>query len=506
MATTPQATITAPVDNLDAVQRITRRIDSIGERSDGIFLGLSWYYLRLICMTGIGWAMDSMETFVFIYCGGLIAKDIEMSVNQASFLGGAVFVGSFFGSFMFGSFADKYGRRPMFMVTLLIFLVGLGLCGASWNITSLTCFRIMSGIGLGGELPVASTLVQELAPKKTRGKIIVLLESFWSIGCMVAVWLAFGVAPHIGWRNTFYLCLIPVVYSAVIRFAIPESPKWLASVGRYDEAVAVVESMERAHGLTPLTEAECVDVEEVKTMSTFQIPEGHLSRIALLFRKPFSVRTSVLWTLWFGISLSYYAIFIYMPGLISANGGYNLNKNWRTMLIITLFQLPGYFSASILVELLGRRMTLVIYLMASFASAIAMGYVEPTQGPIMASGSSLSFFLLGAWGCVYAYTPENYPTSIRGIGSAYPAGFSRIGAFIGPYLVPHMQASWKMSLTSILWVFGGVLIFISIVVLVFGFEPRGKNIEDVDSYTKVATTDEDEKYVDVQTPGKRNAV
>ncbi|RLN67124.1 hypothetical protein BBJ28_00023063 [Nothophytophthora sp. Chile5] len=486
----------APANNVEAVQRITQRIDSIGERDKGIVMGLSWYYIKLILLTGFGWAMDSMETFVFTYCSALIKEDIPQSAHQASFLGGAVFVGSFIGSFPFGTLADKYGRRPMFMVTLVIFLFGLAFCGFSWNVTSITFARIISGIGLGGELPVASTLVQELSPKKTRGKIIVLLESFWAIGCMMAVVLAFGAAPKIGWRETFYICCIPVVYAIVIRFAIPESPKWLASVGRYDEAVAIVESIERAHGLEPYDPKMELETAEPLPSAPPSLPASHFKRIGVLFQRQFRVRTAVLWTLWFGISLSYYAIFIYLPTLIALKG-YSMNGKWETILIITAFQLPGYLAAAALVEVIGRKQTLVIFLMGGFVSAIALGYVDAEQMPVMVTGSFMSFFFLGAWGCVYAYTPENYPTAIRGMGAAYPSGFSRIGSFSGPYLCASMFGDWNVSLEAIMWVFGGVLMVVSCVVLVFGYEPKGKNVELYEDNERVA---KDSAFEAVQTP------
>ncbi|TMW59037.1 hypothetical protein Poli38472_007182 [Pythium oligandrum] len=477
-------------NHIEDVQRITRRIDAIGERHPGVMFGLSWYYIRLIFLTGIGWAMDAMETLVFTYVGGMIKEDITYGPHQGSFLAGAVFVGSFIGSFMFGPLSDKYGRRPMFLVTLMIFLAGFALCGAAWNITALTFFRIFAGIGLGGELPVVSTLVQELSPKKTRGKIIVLLEAFWAFGGMLAIAMAFGVAPHTGWREMFYICCIPVVYGAVVRFGIPESPKWLASVGRWEEAVAVVEKIERSHGLEPYDEKK--DVDSVPSVtSTYQLPESHLARIKVLFQPPFVVRTIVLWTLWFGISMSYYAIFIFLPTLIAAKG-VNINENWERILLITAFQLPGYFSAAWLVEKLGRRYTLVLYLFGAFASAIALAYVPTTTVNVIASASAMAFFMLGAWGCVYAYTPENYPTAIRGIGAAYPSGFSRIGAFSGPYLCNDML-EWGMTLESILWVFGGVLVFIAAVVLLFGYEPQGKNVEDYGDYK--------EGFQEISTPG-----
>uniref|UniRef100_M4BW83 Major facilitator superfamily (MFS) profile domain-containing protein n=1 Tax=Hyaloperonospora arabidopsidis (strain Emoy2) TaxID=559515 RepID=M4BW83_HYAAE len=490
--------MSAPADTVEAVQRITQRIDAIGERDPGVFMGLSWYYIRLILLTGFGWAMDSMETFIFTYCAELIRKDIPQSAQQASFLGGAVFVGSFIGSFPFGSLADKYGRRPIFMVTLVLFLAGLAFCALSWNVTSITCARIISGIGLGGELPVASTLVQELSPKKTRGKIIVLLESFWAVGCMMAVVMAFAAAPEIGWRETFYICCAPVVYAIVIRYCIPESPKWLASVGRYDEAVAIVEAIERAHGLDPYDPK--ADVESIEAVSTTPIPprlpDSHFKRIGMLFERQFRVRTIVLWTLWFGISMSYYAIFIYLPTLISLKG-FDMNAHWETILIITAFQLPGYFAAAGLVEIIGRKHTLVIFLLGAFLSAIAMGYVDATKTPVMITGSFTSFFMLGAWGCVYAYTPENYPTAIRGMGAAYPSGFSRIGSFSGPYLCASMFGDWNMSLEGIMWVFGGLLMVVSAIVLFFGYEPRGKNVE---LYDEDCSVEKSSAFESVRTP------
>ncbi|CAI5717579.1 unnamed protein product [Hyaloperonospora brassicae] len=476
--------MSGPADTVEAVQRITQRIDAIGERAPGVFMGLSWYYLKLILLTGFGWAMDSMETFIFTYCAELIRQDIPQTPPQASFLGGAVFVGSFIGSFPFGTLADKYGRRPIFMVTLVLFLAGLGFCALSWNVTSITCARIISGIGLGGELPVASTLVQELSPRKTRGKIIVLLESFWAVGCMMAVVMAFAAAPKIGWRETFFICCAPVVYAIVIRLYIPESPKWLASVGRYDEAVAIVEAIERAHGLEPYDPK--TDVESIESVAVVppQLPTSHIKRIGLLFGRQFRVRTIVLWTLWFGISMSYFAIFIYLPTLISLKG-FDMNAQWETILIITAFQLPGYFAAAGLVEVIGRKQTLVVFLIGAFLSAIAMGYVDATKTPVMITGSFTSFFMLGAWGCVYAYTPENYPTAIRGMGAAYPSGFSRIGSFSGPYLCASMFGSWNVSLEGIMWVFGGLLMVVSAIVLFFGYEPRGKNVELYDEDYRV---------------------
>ncbi|KDO15783.1 hypothetical protein SPRG_18680, partial [Saprolegnia parasitica CBS 223.65] len=175
---------------MTSVQCIAHRLDNLPL---GGCLGISGYYWGLLGKTGLGWAMDSMDTFLFTYLG---AKGWQLDVrnsdgsalsgHQIGLLGSAAFAGSFVGAIAFGMLADVYGRKPMFMLTMLIFMVSMVICGAATSYGLLLACRFVGGIGLGGELPVASTLVQELAPAPVRGRMVVLLESFWSIGCMLA--------------------------------------------------------------------------------------------------------------------------------------------------------------------------------------------------------------------------------------------------------------------------------------------------------------------------------
>ena len=137
---------------------------------------------------------------------------------------------------------------------------------------------------------------------------------------MMAVVMAFGAAPKIGWRETFYICCAPVLYAIVIRLYIPKSRKWLVSVGHYDEAVAIVEAIERAHGLDPYDPKAGMESIEPVLLIPPRLPDFHIKRIGVLFERQLRVCTIVLWTLWFGISMSYYAIFIYLPTLISLKG------------------------------------------------------------------------------------------------------------------------------------------------------------------------------------------
>ncbi|KAF0717085.1 Aste57867_2504 [Aphanomyces stellatus] len=477
------------------VQAITDRLDALPIR--GLF-GISGHYWGLLGKTGFGWAMDSMDTFLFTYLASVNGGwkfEIKPTTHQMSLLGSAAFAGSLVGAFTFGQLADIYGRRNMFMVTLLIFMVGTLLCGAANSFETMLAFRFLAGLGLGGELPVASALVQEMVPTRVRGRIIVILESFWSIGCMFAVLLAFELTKHVSWRTVFYLSAIPALWAVVIRFSVPESPKWLASVGRVGEANAIVEKIEAVHGVAVATgQVPVAHTTEAGGLWKYLKPQD---RIGLLFRGEFLARTIVLWTVWTGIAFSYYAIYVYLPIIRSKEvGGYNINKSTWSIFFIVFWQLPGYISASYLVEIIGRKITLFVYLIGAFTSSLAFGYVENTQRNLMITGAFMSWFMLGAWGSLYAYTPENYPTAIRATGCSYPGGISRIGAIAGPYVMPIMiDAGWSAG--AIMWVAGGVpLLLISIVLLVFGFETRGQDLEacpKIDAILKAKFGDQEAK-------------
>ena len=141
----------------------------------------------------------------------------------------------------------------------------------------------------------------------------------------------------------------------------------------------------------------------------------------------------------FCVNFAYYGAFIWMPTILFAQG-YGLVKSFGFTLIITLAQLPGYAAAAWLIEVWGRRVTLSVFLAGSAAAAVVFGTAS-TEGMIIGAGMALSFFNLGAWGALYAVTPENYPTSLRATGSGWAAGVGRIASIVAPLTVPPLLAA-----------------------------------------------------------------
>src|SRR2546428_6916829 len=386
-------------------------------------VSLNRFHWRLVTISGLGWMFDAMDVLMLSFLLAPIGSEFKLDPGQRGLIGSATFVGMFFGAAVAGRLADRYGRRGIFTTTLIVFSLGAALSALAPTYETLLAARVVAGLGLGGELPVAAALVSELSPRAQRGRMMVLLESFWAYGTILAGVVAITVLPAYGWRWAFAVGALPALYVAYLRRALPESPRYLAERGRAAEADAIVRRVERAGGGALLTLAPAV----APTRS------GR-TRIAELWRPAYARRTAMLWILWFGVVLTYYGIFLWIPTLLVARGLTQVRSN-EFFFLSTLAQVPGYFSAAWLVERWGRKPTLIAYLAGTALSAVMFGHAG-TGTDAFVWAALLSFFDLGVWGVVYAYTPDLYPTAVRATGAGVAAAVGRIGGIIGPYLTP----------------------------------------------------------------------
>ena len=404
----------------------------VGERLDA--LPFTRRHLRVLTGSGLGWALDAMDVGLVSFVLTALIAQWSLTGEQASWIASAGFVGMAVGASLGGLLADRFGRRSVFAVTLLVYGLATGASALAGGLAALIALRVIVGLGLGAELPVASTYVSEVAPARMRGRLIVILEAFWALGWTAAALIGFFVIPASadGWRWAFALGAIPAIYALIVRWSLPESPRWLARRGRHREADAVTRTFESSPALqgTPRRHAPA------GTAAGAQLADRGLRA---LWSGEFRVRTGALWIVWFCVNFSYYGAFIWMPTILFAQG-YGLVKSFGFTLIITLAQLPGYAVAAWLIEVWGRRVTLSVFLAGSAVAALFFGTAS-TEGVIIAAGMALSFFNLGAWGALYAVTPENYPTSLRATGAGWAAGVGRIASIVAPLSVPPLLAT-----------------------------------------------------------------
>lgn len=390
---------------------------------------------KLLFGSGIGWALDAMDVgMISFVIAALVGQGFATS-EEAGLLASIGFVGMAIGASVGGIIADRIGRRQVFALTLVIYGVATGASALALGIGTLMILRFFIGLGLGAELPVASTLVSEYAPRRIRGRIVVWLEAFWALGWIAAALIGRYVvgAGENGWRWALAIGMVPALYAIYVRLRLPESVRFLESRGRYDEAERAVREFERASGVEAPVRANAVA--EASGDEPGQSADAELSTSREhLWSKSLRGRTIALWTVWFCINFSYYGAFIWIPSLLVA-AGYNLVQSFSFTLIITLAQIPGYAASAWLIEVLGRRFTLSIFLAGSALSAAGYGLADSVPS-IITAGCFLSFFNLGAWGALYAIGPELYPTKLRGTGTGAAAGFGRIASIIAPSLVP----------------------------------------------------------------------
>ncbi|SNR58725.1 MFS transporter [Blastococcus mobilis] len=311
---------------------------------------------RLVVGSGLGWALDAMDVGLISFVMAALAVQWQLSPTELSWIGSIGFAGMALGATLGGLLADRFGRRQVFAITLLIFGLATGAAALSWSVGALLVFRFLIGLGLGAELPVASTLVSEFAPARVRGRVVVLLEAFWAVGWTLSALIGYFVVPRsdAGWRWALAIGALPALYAVVVRRGLPESVRFLELRGRVDEAEAAVRRFERAAGVAPV---ESPPVEPTA-------PPGPRALWAAGTR----VRTAALWVVWFSINFAYYGAFIWLPTLLVANG-FSLVRSFGYTLVITLAQLPGYAVAAFLIEKWGRRATLATFLAGSALGA-----------------------------------------------------------------------------------------------------------------------------------------
>ncbi|MDM5191040.1 MFS transporter [Bacillus sp. DX4.1] len=388
---------------------------------------------KLLGVAGLGWLFDAMDVGMLSFVIVALQKEWGLSSQEMGWIGSINSIGMAVGALLFGILADKIGRKSVFIMTLLLFSIGSGLTALSTTLTVFIILRFLIGMGLGGELPVASTLVSESVEAHERGKIVVLLESFWAGGWLIAALISYFVIPTYGWQAAMVLSAVPAIYALYLRWNLPDSPQF--------------EKVE-------------------KRQSVF-------TNIKSVWSGEYRRATIMLWILWFCVVFSYYGMFLWLPSVMVLKG-FSLIKSFQYVLIMTLAQLPGYFTAAWFIERLGRKFVLVTYLLGTACSAYFFGVAESFM-TLMVAGMLLSFFNLGAWGALYAYTPEQYPTAIRGTGAGMAAAFGRIGGILGPLLVGYLVAS-QTSLSLIFTIFCVSILIGALAVLVLGQETKQQEL------------------------------
>jgi putative MFS transporter len=455
----------AILNSLNLVPNVAARLER---------LPMSSYQRWLFGVIATAWFFDSMDLGVMTFMLGSIKAEFGLTATQTGLLASSSFLGMFIGAAIAGMLADKFGRKPVFQVSMIFWGLGSLMCGLSESVTTLMLWRIVLGFGMGMEFPIGLSMVSEMVPAKSRGRYVAVLEGFWPLGFIAAGVLAYFCLPLIGWRGIFIALSVPAVFVFVVRRFVPESPRWLEDIGRMKEADAVTSGFER----------KVMGALRITSLPPFvaAAAAAKVDRRALfgeLWHGVYAKRTVMLWALWLFALLGYYGLTSWLGALLQ-QAGYEVTKSVLYTVLISLAGVPGFIFSAWLLEAWGRKPTCVLMLVGSAIAAYLYGQAAAHHVPVaqlIAAGLCMQFFLFGMWSVLYAYTPELYPTRSRGTGAGFASSIGRIGSLLGPYIVGVLLPITGQA--GIFTLGAASFCVAALVVILLGVETKGRSLEEV---------------------------
>lgn len=439
----------------------------------------SSFHRRLLLMGGLGYTFDAMDAAVLAFLLPVLRKEWMLTSVQTGVLGSGTFIGYFLGAMLAGILGDLIGRKRVMMYALVIYCIASLASAVAHDWPFFLATRIVAGLGTGAESAIVAPFLSEFVARRYRGAFTGSLAGFFSFGFVAAALLGYLVIPLSpnAWRWVMVITAMPIVMLLWWRRALPESPRWLVTRGRHEEAEAIMARAEAeltAGGvkLEPLPETDPATNPIVPVAAQ---RASALANVKALWSRKLARITAMTWIMWLSITFSYYAFFTWIPSLLVQNG-MTITRSFSYSLVIYIAQIPGYFSGAWLNEKIGRQATIASYMVLGGISALGLALTRSDAG-IMASGVLLSFFMNGTYAGVYAYTPEVFPTDVRATGAGMASSIGRLGAIAAPILVGYVYPILGFG-----GVFGAttfVLVIGALAVVVMGVPTRGRSLEDI---------------------------
>jgi putative MFS transporter len=432
-------------------------------------LPMTGYQKRMFAVVATAWLADQIDVALLVFLIGALKEYFNLTPVQIGYLASMTFLGQLVGNLAIGSISDLYGRRLAFQSTMIIWGLASFAAAGAWSVASLMVFRFLIGVGVGGEAPVAQAVLSEIIPANVRAKYIAFMEGFWAVGFVISGVIAYTVLPVAGWRWVFVVVGALSLVVLWVRRSLLESPRWLADQGRYAEAETVMKKIEAGV--------------EAAAGAKLPAPRPFLAETSLETRNPFAVllsrfylRSNVMaFTMWFFALLGFYGLTSWLA-IILGQHGFSVVKSIGFITLITLGGIPGFYTAAQLLERIGRKPTTAIFLLLSAVMAYVYGHaVNDTM--LFISGFIMQFFMFGMWSCLYAYTPELYPTRARSTAAGMASAFGRLGAISGPIVVGYIIG--VVGDTGVFTLGAASFAVAAMVVLTIGIETRGRTLEEI---------------------------
>jgi len=448
---------------MSRIQALTPEI--IGRAIDN--LNLTGALKFIIAVAAAGFLFDSFDITIVAYALPQIRQEFGLSPQQVGLAGSAALAGMGLGSWCWGWVADRWGRRVVFAATVLTFSLFTGLAGLSMSLGMLVGARFLTGLGLGGMVPIDAALVAEYSPARIRGRVSAMLPLCWPMGYFCAAGAALLLVPHAGWRWLFAIGVLPALLAFVIRRKVPESPRWLAARGREEEARASLAYIGVSEN----------DLEQARRDVALAPPRQPVPDASFrdLFTAAYARRVIHTWLLWFAANFAGTGFSVWLPTIYSTYYHIELTRTLFYTFIVAGTQVVARACAVGLIDVLGRKTLIILgYGIAGFA---ALAFTQATtETSLLLTAMVYAYFQDTGSLAMTVYTPEVYPVGIRGKGAALAMGWGRFGGMTSPLIAGVLIGAGSLMLV---WcIIAGAMFLAAGVTLALAYETRG-NLETV---------------------------
>jgi MFS transporter, putative metabolite transport protein len=357
----------------------------------------------------------------------LATSELQLTSQWLGLLGGGALLGLFFGALSTGPFIDRFGRRPVFACNMVILCVLSGLQFFVSSGAQLLALRLAIGFLLGTDYVVSKTLLTEFTPTAYRGRLMSTLSVAWAGGYACAYFVCYGLSSlHAdAWRWMLATSALPCLLMVPLRLTLPESPLWLAAMGRQEEATKTVQRRLGSH----------VDIRVSQRAS-----EAHSARWHMLFSSRWRSRSIVACVFFTAQTIPYFAVGTFVARIIKA---LHVQSGFAGGILYNASLLLGAIVGLIIIDRIPRRSFLIGSYILSAATLLLLT-ISDTPDPIVTIGLFAVFagVLSSASNLVYVYLPELFPTALRGSGIGLAIASSRIGSAVSTYLLPVIVSDW----------------------------------------------------------------
>ncbi|WSQ14769.1 MFS transporter [Streptomyces sp. NBC_01231] len=450
--------------------KIATRIDRI---PTGRFHG------RVAAVMGTGTFFAGFNAISLAVILPILVKDFDLGLTEAGLIVSAGFLGQLIGGVVVGVLSDRFGRRPTFLISVAIFSCLSLACAMAWSPESLLVFRVLQGIGIGAEAPIATTFINELLGARKRGRIGILFASLYAWGIafapLAALLTVTAAGSEVGWRILLAIGALPLFLVVWGWFALPESPRWLAETGRVAEAEAIVARMERGaeeHGHVldeprrPLAQA---------ARQKFSVTE--------LLGRQYRARTLSLWAIWFMTFFVTYGYQAWLPTMYVQIGGLDPSYSLMLTVILGVLQVAVALVVAWLIERIGRRALFtagfITAALGGLFGVITVGVLGYTEWPALAaSGMFIAVGMSIPAVALWVYTAEVFPTRMRGWATSTCSAMLSISSVVSPVLIGSILGSGA-SPGTVFALFSLSSVVAVVVVLIFTVETRDRALEEI---------------------------